>query len=85
MSEVKKRFVGKKNMKNDFDKPMPRALLPNELVDLFKHWDTRVSHQELLYIPLSVSALPIVGASWNKLSPVIVLVGLDHRFGHLKK
>jgi hypothetical protein len=44
--------------------PLDRATL----LDLFKHWDTRVSHQELLFVPLSVAGFPAVAATWDEIT-----------------
>lgn len=44
------------------------------LIDLFKHWDTRVSHQELLFIPLAAAAFPAVAATWDKITPLAVFI-----------
>ena len=52
----------------------PRLLTEEELLDLFKHWDTRVSHQELLFIPLAAAALPAAAATWDKLDALLVSV-----------
>jgi len=51
-----------------------RPLSVPELIDLFKHWDTRVSHQELLFVPLAAAALPAVAAGGDHLSASILLV-----------
>ena len=49
-----------------------RPLNMNELIDLFKHWDTRVSHQEILFVPLSVAGFPAVAAVWKDIKPPVI-------------
>lgn len=55
------------------DKEVVTPLDATELIDLFKHWDTRVSHQELLYVPLVSAGLPAVAATWTAITPKVVL------------
>ncbi len=50
-----------------------RPLNEEELLDLFKHWDTRVAHQELLFIPLSIAGIPAIAASWEKMVPLMIV------------
>jgi peptidoglycan/LPS O-acetylase OafA/YrhL len=44
-----------------------KAFETTQLLELFRHLDTRVSHQELLYVPLSGALLAATLASWDKL------------------
>lgn len=47
-----------------------KSLSESELLDLFKHWDTRVSHQEMLYVTLSSAPLAAVATSCKDIDPV---------------
>jgi len=38
------------------------ALTPEQLIDLFKHWDTRVSHMETLYLAFALAPLGLLAA-----------------------
>jgi len=51
-----------------------KALDSKELIDLFKHWDTRVSHQENLFVPLAAAGLPAVAVAWKDIPPLAVAV-----------
>ncbi|MDP2804886.1 MAG: hypothetical protein Q8O24_02985 [Gallionellaceae bacterium] len=50
-----------------------RPLNEEELLDLFKHWDTRVAHQELLFIPLSIAGILAIATSWEKMVPLMIV------------
>jgi len=45
-----------------------------DLIDLFKHWDTRVSHQENLFVPLAAAGLPAVAVAWKDITTTVVFV-----------
>ena len=64
-----------------------KPLESRELIDLFKHWDTRVSHHELLFVPLAAAGLPAVAVAWKDITPramaVIALASVATYLLHL--
>lgn len=48
-------------------------LSADQLLDLFKHWDSRVSHQELLNVTLAGAAIGAAAAGWDKIDSLAVL------------
>jgi hypothetical protein len=42
------------------------------LVDLFKHFDSRVGHQENLFVPLTFGGIPLICLGWEKITPEVV-------------
>jgi len=51
-----------------------KPLSHTELLDLFKHWDTRVSHQEMLYVTLASAPLAAVATAWNDIDAQAIFV-----------
>lgn len=45
----------------------PDGLEYADLIDLFRHWDTRVSHQENIFFPATVAPLVAVFIGWNNI------------------
>jgi hypothetical protein len=53
----------------------PQTLTHQELIDLFKHWDTRVAHQENIFTPTAAAPVVAVIASWEHTGVWIVMLG----------
>jgi hypothetical protein len=51
-----------------------RVLDLNELIDLFKHFDTIHAGKENLFIPISFVIIPAVLVQWKDITPEILIV-----------
>jgi predicted membrane channel-forming protein YqfA (hemolysin III family) len=57
------------------NRPLRTASLSNEqLLEMFRHWDTRVSHHETVYVAISLAPMGLMIAGWKDAVPESVLV-----------
>ncbi|TXI50935.1 MAG: hypothetical protein E6Q50_02970 [Lysobacter sp.] len=61
------------DIKSNHGQPLS-SIESSMLVDLFMHWDTRVSQQETLYVAISVAPIAVLATTWNEADASLIAI-----------